>query len=214
MIGLPAIYSFQSSLNPTANELVFALDADVRGDFIGGFLLSPRSPSGGLGNPRHSHKTEIRVGGTVVFESYHQSRAVWNFVHWPWVYQFVSRWIYRLQPNGSPSVPEAGRTYTQVAPEYWNTYFPPQPQDDLENWYVDMPNVPPSPTPRDPSYIYNAPHLPVWFRLSRDAGQEIKISVQAMMEVPELGFELTDEEPITEQNQAFTGQIVGWLIRI
>ena len=216
MLGLPGIYSFQRSLLATPNELVFELDADVRGKFLGGFMLNPRNPLGVPSNPRHSHKTQVLVGGLVVFESYHQSRAVWDIAQWKWDY-LVGLMTYRLQSNASPSIPSGGRSYTNVLPDYWGTYFPPQTVADKNAGTFEttlQSNVPASTTPRDPTYVYDAPHLPVWFVFDRQAGQQIKITVQASMEVPAIGGQLNDDYPVAETNQTFSGQIVAWLIRL
>lgn len=213
MLGLPGVYTFASVVS---NELIFSLDADVPGDFIGGFMLNAANPSVIQGNPRHSLKTEVRVGGTVVFESYHQSRAVWDIAQWKWDY-LTGLMVYRLQSNASPSIPDGGRSYTNVLPDYWGTYFPPQSQADKTAGTFETAltaNVPASTTPRSPTYIYSAPHLPVWFKVHRDAGQQIRINVAASMEVPATESELNDDTPVAETGQTFNGSITAWLIRL
>lgn len=212
MLGLPGIYAFDSV---ASQELIFALDADVPGDFIGGFLLNAANPSVIQGNPRHSLRTRVRVGGSVIFESYHQARAVWDIAQWVWVYQ-LGLVTYRFQQNPSPSIPITGRSYVNFIsgfPDYWNTYFLPESQADTLIYTSPTPPAASS-TPRDPTYIYSAAHLPVWFKLYRDAGQQIRINVEAMMEIPTVASELNDEEPVGETAQTFTGSITAWLIRI
>jgi hypothetical protein len=208
MLGLPGIFTYQKSASGTPSQLIFSME-DLPGKYLVGFMLQPT-------NPRHSLNAQLKVGGSVVFESYHQSRAVWDIIQWRWV-DLAGMSAYGFQQNTSPSIPNGGRSYTNVLPDYWAAYYLPQSQSNKAYGSFETgltSNPPASTTPRNPSYVYSAPHWPVWFVADRSQGQEIRIDVQASMEVPPSSGDLNDDYPVAETNQTFAGVIVGWLMRI
>jgi hypothetical protein len=220
MLGLLGFFSYQRSLVSTPSELTFQLDEDVPGEFVGGFLLQPT-------NPRHTLLARVYCGSSIVHESRHISRAVWDLHHWKWELRSgvglgVNDVVFEQQIPAT--VPSGGRNYEDFYATYLGTYFPPVAQANRPSPGLGSPLTPPIPaqnTPRTPTYVYSAKHMPTWFTTERDVGEILKITVKSYIEQPSSGGQLNDDPPTggsdaepDEIEQPFAGVIRGWIMRI